>query len=81
MPSWGMILAQKSKVWVSDICSNHLTHNKEYFDDNKSMVPIIVSRNIGSNCLNLEEKYIFFFWKFLRIERRKLFFQLKICKI
>ena len=80
MPSWGMILAQKSKVWVSDICSNHLTHNKEYFDDNKSMVPIIVSRNIGSNCLNLEEKYIFF-WKFLRIERRKLFFQLKICKI
>ena len=80
MPSWGMILAQKSKVWVSDICSNHLTHNKEYFDDNKSMVPIIVSRNIGSNCLNLEEKYIFF-WKFLRIERRKLFFQIKICKI
>ena len=59
MPSWGMILAQKSKVWVSDICSNHLTHNKEYFDDNKSMVPIIVSRNIGSNCLNLEEKYFF----------------------
>ena len=59
MPSWDMILAQKSKVWVSDICSNHLTHNKEYFDDNKSMVPIILSRNIGFNCLNLEEKYFF----------------------
>ena len=60
MPSWGMLLAQKSKVWVSDICSNHLTHNKEYFDDNKSMFPIIVSRNIGSNCLNLEENILFF---------------------
>ena len=59
LESSGMSSALKVlSVSFFNICSNHLTHNKEYFGDHKSMVPIIVSRNIVSNCLSLEEKNV-----------------------